>query len=180
MMIDPWSNHVSSISTTSPQIWWIVSSVSSDLLTCHKWVPTPKICWFMSSEKKTMTYQLFFSHCILRFDRANQNMKTFLRFFFLDGRPKICPPWRETKIKMERPGTAGSSPCQTRKGTSIFLSPPVQVARWAPMRRFPSVCDKNSYYIMNHSWKGIVGSQMKIGHNVLDVWGNKWKILTAL
>ncbi len=57
-----------------------------------------------------------------------------------------------------------------------FFSPPVQVARWALMRRFPSVCDKNSYYIINHSWKGIVGSQMKIGHNVQDVWGNKWKM----
>ncbi len=54
---------------------------------------------------------------------------------------------------------------------TILLSPPVQVAWWAPMRHFPSVCDKNSYYMINHSWKGIVGSQMKIGHNVLDVWG---------
>ncbi len=45
--------------------------------------------------------------------------------------------------------------------TNPFLSPPVQVARWAPMRHFPSVCDKNSYYVINHSWKGIAGRQMK-------------------
>ncbi len=47
-----------------------------------------------------------------------------------------------------------------------FLSPPVQVARWAPMRRFPSVCDKNSYYIISHSWKGILPVNIEFFVNI--------------
>ncbi len=81
--------------------------------------------------------------------------------------------WEIETVKIVMPKVGTSKYVYSKVCLFFFLSPPVQVARRAPMRRFPSVCDKNSYYIIGHSWKGIVGSQMEIGQNLVDVWGNK-------